>query len=207
MMRPEWMLSRIAILLLAFLTSGSGVRADAAEHAPAETAPSNSTSNGQRVEMEPEARRPLRPPTRSLRRGAAETDAADTKTTADSLHGAMPDLKTVVASLSLVLGLFLTAAWLLKRSLPKSAGLLPGEVVQILGRAQLAGKQFVHLVRCGNKLLLVSVTPGGAETLTEITEPLEVDRLLGICAQQNPTSATVAFREVFQQLGRERSHA
>lgn len=185
MMRPEWMLARIAALCLVLLTSLTELRADA----------------------EPVTRRPLPPPTHSVRRGKTESDSVATESTVSPFRGAAPDLKTVAASLSLVLGLFLTAAWLLKRSLPKAAGLLPADVVQVLGRVQLAGKQFVHLVRCGNKLLLVSVTPGGSETLTEITEPLEVDRLLGICAQQNRTSATAAFREVFQQLGRERSHA
>jgi hypothetical protein len=59
----------------------------------------------------------------------------------------------------------------------------------------------MHLLRCGNKLLLVSVTPAGAETLTEVTDPLEVDRLAGLCRQAHAQSATVAFRQVFQQLG------
>ena len=54
------------------------------------------------------------------------------------------------------------------------------------GRAPLAGRQHVHLLRCGSKLLLVSVTPGGAETLTEVTDPAEVDRLAGLCRQAHP---------------------
>ena len=65
----------------------------------------------------------------------------------------------------------------------KSATLLPTEVVEVLGRAPLAGRQQMHLLRCGNKLLLVSVTPTGAETLTEVTDPVEVDRLSGLCRQ------------------------
>ena len=64
----------------------------------------------------------------------------------------------------------------------------------------LGARQQVQLLRCGNKLLLVSITPGGAETLTEVTDPLEVDRIAGICQQAHPKSATTAFRQVFQQL-------
>jgi hypothetical protein len=59
----------------------------------------------------------------------------------------------------------------------------------------------MHLVRFGHKLLLVSVTAGGAETLSEIIEPAEVDRLAGICQQAQPNSATHAFRQVFRQFG------
>ena len=87
------------------------------------------------------------------------------------------------------------------RTAPKGTTLLPGEVVEVLGRAPLAGRQQMHLLRCGNKLLLVSVTPAGAETLTEVTEPAEVDRLAGLCRQAHPQSATTAFRQIFQQFG------
>ena len=73
----------------------------------------------------------------------------------------------------------------------------------MLGRASLATRQQVHLVRCGSKLLLVSVTPTGVETLTEITDPEEVDQLAGLCRGAQPGSATAVFRHVFQQFGRE----
>ena len=59
----------------------------------------------------------------------------------------------------------------------------------------------MHLLRCGNKLLLVSVTPVGAETLTEVTDPIEVDRLAGLCRQAHPQSATATFRQVLNQFG------
>ncbi|MDZ4782956.1 MAG: flagellar biosynthetic protein FliO [Planctomycetia bacterium] len=201
MMRPERMLPRFVALLIILAASSP-----CTGYAPADDAPA-SPALEQVEQAAAHSPRALRPLSDSRRQHAGATNPADALTSGDALQSGMPDLKTVAASLSLVLGLFLTAAWLLKRSLPKSAGMLPSDVVQVLGRTQLAGKQFAHLVRCGNKLLLVNITPGGAETLTEITEPLEVDRLLGICAQQNPTSATAAFRDVFQQLGKERSRA
>lgn len=201
MMRPKRMLPRFVALFVILAASSP-----CAGYAPADEAPA---PPGHEQVEQADAHRPraLRPLSNSRRQHDGETKPADALTSGDALQSGMPDLKTVAASLSLVLGLFLTAAWLLKRSLPKSAGMLPNDVVQVLGRTQLAGKQFAHLVRCGNKLLLVNITPGGAETLTEITEPLEVDRLLGICAQQNPNSATAAFRDVFQQFGKERSRA
>ena len=113
--------------------------------------------------------------------------------------GGLPSLVTVTSSLAVVLGLFLVVAWLMHHTAPSGSALLPSEVVEVLGRAALASRQQVHLLRCGNKLLLVSVSPTGVETLTEITEPDEVDRLAGLCRQAHPVSATAAFRQVFSK--------
>jgi hypothetical protein len=55
----------------------------------------------------------------------------------------------------------------------------------------------------GNKLVLVALTPGGAETLTEVTDPAEVDRLMGLCQQSDRHSTTKAFEQVFHSLSRE----
>ena len=82
---------------------------------------------------------------------------------------------------------------------------MPTEVVEVLGRTPLGSRQHAHLVRCGNKLLLVSLSAAGAETLTEVTDPIEVDRLAGLCRQSQPHSATATFRHIFQQFGRDRT--
>jgi flagellar biogenesis protein FliO len=106
----------------------------------------------------------------------------------------------VAGSLALVLGLFFLVAWTMRRAAPGGVVQLPREVVDVLGRAVLANRAQVHLIRCGNKLLLVSVSPTGIETLTEITDPDEVNRLAGLCRQAQPGSATAAFRHVLQQF-------
>jgi flagellar biogenesis protein FliO len=107
---------------------------------------------------------------------------------------------TVAGSMATVLGLFFLVAWAMRKTAPRGSLLLPKEVFDILGRAPLGARQQVQLLRCGNKLLLVSITPNGTETLTEVTDPLEVDRIAGICMQGHPQSVTTAFRQVFQQL-------
>lgn len=113
-------------------------------------------------------------------------------------------LSSVGASLGLVLGAFLCVAWLSKRYLPKSAGPLPKEVVEQLGWAPLVGRQQMQLVRLGNKLLLISVTPGSsAEPLAEVTDPAEVERLSSICRRTKPGSSTQAFRDVVSELERQ----
>ena len=110
---------------------------------------------------------------------------------------------TIGSSLAIVLGLFLIFAWLLRRGTPGLAAPLPTEVVEVLGRAPLAGRQQIHLLRLGRKLLLVSVSATGAETLAEVTDPDEVDHLAGLCRATLPNSTSGAFRQVFQQFARE----
>jgi flagellar biogenesis protein FliO len=114
---------------------------------------------------------------------------------------------TGLAALAVVLGLFFVTAWALRRGMPAAPGRLPSEVVEVLGRTPLATRQFAHLIRCGNKLLLVHLAPGTAETLTEITDPAEVDRIAGLCRQSHPQSTTATFRQIFQQFAREKPDA
>ena len=112
-------------------------------------------------------------------------------------------MATLLGSLAVVLGLFLLLAWVVRMSLPKGPASLPRDAVEVLGRSLLTGRQYVHLIRCGNKMLLVSVTATGAETLTEITDPVEVDRLAGICYSTRPQSASTNFRQLLQNFGTE----
>ena len=108
----------------------------------------------------------------------------------------MPSASTMIGSLAIVVGLFLLLTWVLRRGMPKQTPLLPQGILEVLGRAPLVGRQQVHLVRLGNKLLLIAVTPGGIETLTEVTDPAEIDRLAGICQQANPYSASKSFNQL-----------
>ncbi len=117
--------------------------------------------------------------------------------------GRLPSMVTIGGGLAVVLGIFFLVAWGMRRAAPGVLTTLPRQVVEVLGRTSLAGRQQVHLVRCGNKLLLVSVTPDAVETLTEITDPMEVDRLAGLCEQANPNSSSAAFRRVLQQFAHE----
>lgn len=107
----------------------------------------------------------------------------------------------VFGSLAVVLGAFFLFAWVLRRTARPGATLLPREVFEVLGRAPLTGRQQVQLVRCGAKLLLVSTTMSGAETLTEVTDPAEVERMVATCRAGQSTSAAKSFRRVLEQVG------
>jgi flagellar biogenesis protein FliO len=145
---------------------------------------------------------PLPPPSRKPGLALSPPSGSDRtpQGTQAGRTGLLRSLITVASSLAVVLGLFFLVAWAMRRAAPRGSVLLPGEVVEVLGRAALATRGQVHVLRFGNKLLLVSVSPTGVETLAEITDREEVDRLAGLCRQAHPQSATAAFRHVFQQF-------
>lgn len=114
---------------------------------------------------------------------------------------------TIIAGLVFVLGLFLVAAWLLRRGLPNQNRALPKEAVDTLGHIPFPGRQQGQLLRVGNKLVLVSFSTAGADVITEVTDPLEVDRLAGLCAQADPHGAVRSFRDVVDGFFREKPAA
>ena len=119
------------------------------------------------------------------------------KPAAPSVNGA---LGTVIGSLSVVVGLFLVIAWCTRRFAPAGALQLPKEAVELLGRAPLAGRTQAQLLRVGNKLLLVALSPVGMETLTEISDAAEVEHLTALCRRNRPGSSQAAFDQVLSQL-------
>lgn len=56
---------------------------------------------------------------------------------------------------------------------------LPRDAVDVLGRRPLDPRTTLWLVRVGSKAILLGASPAGLTTLTEVTDPLEVDLLAG----------------------------
>jgi len=112
-------------------------------------------------------------------------------------------LTTVIGSLGGVLGLFLIIVWCSRRFAPPGATLLPKEAVELLGRSPLAARQQMQLIRVGNRLLLIAHSAVGAETLTEITEPAEVEHLTSLCRRGRAGSSTAEFSQALAQLSSE----
>lgn len=109
----------------------------------------------------------------------------------------------VAGSLAVVLGLFFVIVWFSKRYLPQASSPLPKEAVELLGWAPLAGRQQMQLVRIGNKLVLISVSNGAAEPLTEVTDLLEVERITALCRRNKSGSSSASFRQVMSEFERE----
>lgn len=126
----------------------------------------------------------------------------DTERPDRAAPGSLQALLSIGSSLLIVVGLFLGVAWCYRKTLHTSiGGGLPQQVVNVLGRTPLAARQQMVLVRFGSKLVLVSVIQGEARTLSEITDPLEVDQLVGLCEAAKPGSISHSFKNVLLQEG------
>jgi flagellar biogenesis protein FliO len=112
-------------------------------------------------------------------------------------------LVSVGGSLCAVVGVFLVVVWCTRRFAPPGASALPKEAVESLGRASLTARQQIQLIRVGNKLLLVALSPTGVEPLTEITDATEVEHLLALCRRGQKGSSTEIFRQTLVQLADE----
>jgi flagellar biogenesis protein FliO len=90
-----------------------------------------------------------------------------------------------VAALAVVIGGLAIAGRYLRKHGPAALRALPHEAVEPLGQRLLSRGVSVHLLRCGTRVLIVGVGPDGARTLSEITDPAEVDLLTGACRRRD----------------------
>ena len=112
-------------------------------------------------------------------------------------------VRNTAVSLGLVLILFLGVAWFVKRAQPQSHAMLPTGVVEVLGRMPISQKQQLQLVRMGPKLLLVSSTGTGMQTLGEISDPTQVEQMIAMCQANRAGGITQSFRQVMGQFENE----
>ena len=122
------------------------------------------------------------------------------KETSGSNNSGTQSLVTILGSLGVVLGLFFVTIWVFRGNTSKGVQTLPSEVLEPLGRTAVVKGQQLQLLRFGSKLVLVSVSPDGLHAISEITDPLEVDRIAGLCLRSGHLSSTQAFRNVLDSF-------
>jgi flagellar biogenesis protein FliO len=138
------------------------------------------------------SKRPL--PARSPNAGATGAQKSRASVPTASIWGTVAALAVVLAGIAVAGRYFRTHG-------PAALRTLPNEAVEPLGQRLLGRGVVVHLVRCGSRVLLVGVGPDGARTLSEITDPVEVDLLTGACRRRD------ADRPSFAQVLRRREPA
>ena len=68
------------------------------------------------------------------------------------------------------------------------SGILPRAAAEVLGRCRVEPRQSIHLVRLGQRILVLSSSSGSLTLLTEVVDPVEVDVLTGLCRTSQPIS-------------------
>jgi flagellar biosynthetic protein FliP len=98
-------------------------------------------------------------------------------------------LWSTAVSLAVIVGaIVLVGRWMQKRGFQGPPS-LPIEAFEILGRRQIEPRVAVQLVKCGERILVLCVTPQGVRTLSEIRDPAEVERLIDAC-DASPSSSS-----------------
>lgn len=116
-------------------------------------------------------------PRASARHKTTDASSGDAPSRSTS---SLSGLWTTVVAVSAVVGsLGAVAFWV--RPLVGGVRGIPNEALELLGRKLLEPKIAVHLIRCGRRVLVVSVSPEGARSLAEITDPAEVQHLVDTC--------------------------
>jgi flagellar biogenesis protein FliO len=134
------------------------------------------------------------------------TEGGNPETRPGTLPFKVPNLDslgTAGTGLALVVGLFLLCVALVRKGKPNASTPLPSDAVAVLGRVPLAGRHFANLIQVGSKLVLVAVTPDSIQTITEVTEPAEVERLTALCMKSNSRSSSAEFQKILQQMSKE----
>ncbi len=88
---------------------------------------------------------------------------------------------SAVGALIVVIGLILVLARLFRRHSPLFSQSLPNEVLEVLGRRYLDQRQSILLLRIGSRILVVGSSPAGLQGIGELSDPVEVDLVAGMC--------------------------
>ena len=109
--------------------------------------------------------------------------------------GGWTGLWRTIGALGLVAALIFVARYLLRRFGGRSAAVGRGGPIDVLARVPVAAKQHLLLVRFGERLVLAGSGPGALTTLSEITDPGEVERVLKSLTESQSGSFAHLFRK------------
>ena len=112
------------------------------------------------------------------------------------------DVKKMVGSLTLVLGLYFAFVWVMRKLNLGGNSSLPSDVVEVLGQVPFGARRSLQLIRLGSKVLLLLNSPDGTQPLGEIADPGEVERLVSLCQgkRKSRSQSTTAVQQAAAQI-------
>lgn len=117
----------------------------------------------------------------------------------DSVSRRSPSIWGTLGALLVVISIILVSAKLFKKHHPLASTNLPKEVIEVLGKRPLDARQSIHFVRCGSRILILGSSPAGLEMLSEVSDPVEVDLISGMCRERSQTKGmNTTFFNLFQ---------
>ena len=122
---------------------------------------------------------------------------------ADNTVRSQPSIKRVGGALAIVLGGFFLLTLLLRK---KSNSLPAHQMIEPLGSVPITSKVRLHLVRFGNRILVLNITGQNVQRVAELEDPDEVQKLLAL-SQGNSNSVSVSVTDLLQKMDSDSSVA
>ena len=174
------------------------------EHANAEPTKSEQTSSGQEADLTgpggtvEQKRLGSRAPSKLQKQLEGQSDSEKQTETQNALSSS-PSLFKAFTSLLVVLGLIVVFAYIFKRfalgsNRPGNSG-----AIEIIARTVVNPKQSLCLVKLGERLLLVGLSPNHIAALTNLDDPEEIVRIMGIVEQDSVHSVSNTFSRLFHR--------
>ncbi|MHC4711948.1 MAG: flagellar biosynthetic protein FliO [Planctomycetota bacterium] len=123
----------------------------------------------------------------------------------DFVSGPKPpyvEMLKLAVSLGVVLALIVVCAWAFRRWAPRTASGFSSDTLKVIARTYLGPRQMVCLVRVPGRLLVVGSTQSAIATLAEISDPVEIEKVLASFEKRSAGSATETFRNLFASVTR-----
>lgn len=130
-----------------------------------------------------------------IQRGIASSDAGLTETSTS--YG---DMMKIMLSLAAVIAVIALAVWGFKRFAPRTASMFASENLKVVSRTYLGPKQAIYLVKAPGCLLVIASTQEKISLLSEIKDPVEIERVIGAAHAASSKSQTRIFTNVLSGL-------
>lgn len=128
----------------------------------------------------------------------SETESsADSQSSFQAIPGFSESLVRMAGSLAVVLSLFLGILRMTRSRRPSKGIRLGKETLEVIGQTTLTKNHTLHVVKLGERLLLVSAGESDVTCLSEISDPVEVEQLLATTEIHDSPRST--FKTLFAQ--------
>ena len=187
-------LSRVCIILVLLSSSSICIaqvepQQTAAEISVLEPQPLQSLQSFPRLPLQPRVTKPT---------SSSATTSAISKF---SIPNFSQSATRMVAALAVVLGAFMVLLWVTKKIQGPSKSIMSKQTLEVLGQKQINKTHSLHLIRLGQRILLISASDSSVTCLSEINDPVEVAQLLNTNSQAGDSSELPqsTFKRIFAQ--------
>ena len=149
------------------------------------------------AQEEPQSSEPLSYLNMPLQPRSESGPTTDSQASFQSIPGFNESLVRMAGSLAVVLSLFLGILWMTRNRRPSKGIRLGKETLEIIGQTTLTKNHTLHVVKLGERLLLISAGESDVTCLSEISDPVEVEQLLATTDIHDSPRST--FKTLFAQ--------